>query len=105
MIRGIRCSTTILEANLSPENHRGHQITFARSTHNASSKTSPLQHLSRMKGIDLTCGDGKVNGIAIHTGSDQAHEMWCGWRALAPALQPLPSLEGRPIRRDRIRRI
>src|SRR6476619_748685 len=53
MIRGIRCSTTILEANLSPENDRGHQITFARSTHNASSKTSPLQHLSRMKGIDL----------------------------------------------------
>ena len=71
MIRGIRCSTTIPEANLSPENHRGHQITFARSTHNASSKTSPLQHLSRIKA--LTCEDGKVNGIAHKTRDVSLH--------------------------------
>jgi hypothetical protein len=36
MIRGIHCCTTILGANLSPENQQVHRITFARSTHNAS---------------------------------------------------------------------
>jgi hypothetical protein len=45
--------TILLEANLGPENCRGHQITFAQSTHNASSKTPTLQHLPQIKGIDL----------------------------------------------------
>lgn len=42
---------------------------------------------------------------SMWTRSDEAQGARCGWQALAPALQPLPSLEGRSIRRDRICRV
>jgi hypothetical protein len=42
-----------------------------------------------------------TNPGPIPTGSDEAHGVRCGWRAFAPALRPLPCLEGRPILRDR----
>ena len=69
MIRGIRCSATLLEANLSAENRAGHRITFARSTHYASLKSPLPQPLSHHKA--LNCDDAKVNGIGHRPWSDQ----------------------------------
>jgi hypothetical protein len=61
MIRGNRCSTILLRANLGAENRYGHHITFSESTHLASTEHAVPQQLSTQKA--LTCDDAKVNGI------------------------------------------
>ena len=65
IIRGNRCSTILLRANLSPENRYGHHITFSGSTHSTSIEHAVPQQLSPQ--IALNCNDAKVNGIAITT--------------------------------------
>ncbi len=60
----------------------------------ASAKRGPSQHpgLSRRAPHRRAA---PANPGPIGTGSDAAHWVRCGWRALAPALQPLPTLQGR----------
>jgi hypothetical protein len=66
MIRGTRCSTILLRANLRHENRCGHHITFTQSTHSASIECAPSQQLSTQSA--LTFNDAKVNGIGMKPG-------------------------------------
>jgi hypothetical protein len=76
MIRGNRCSTILLRANLGHENRCGHHITFTQSTHSASIECAPPQQLSTQSA--LTCNDAKVNGIGIkpETVQFEGHMKW-----------------------------
>jgi hypothetical protein len=69
ILRGIDCSTRFVAANLRPENRPGHHITFARSTHSASTEHALSQQLSTQEA--LTCDDAKVNGIGMKPGMVQ----------------------------------
>jgi hypothetical protein len=71
-IRGICCSTILLQANLSAENAAGHQITFAGSTYFTQSKSSLPQPLPTK--YALTCDDAKVNGIGLDRASVRQSE-------------------------------
>jgi hypothetical protein len=66
MVRGIRCSTRFVAANLRPENRSGYHITLTQSTHSASIEYAPSQQLSMQNA--LTCDDAKVNGIGMKLG-------------------------------------
>jgi hypothetical protein len=67
MVRGIRCSTRFVAANLRPENRSGYHITLTQSTHSASIEYAPLQQLSAQNA--LTCNGAKVNGIGFDAGA------------------------------------
>src|SRR6185312_17436625 len=106
MIRGIRCSTTILEANLAPKTT---EATKSPSLDQPTMRHPKHHRCNTFPGSKaLTCEDDKVNGIAIRTRAFQRPSnatLWIPWAACladrghrADLGEPLAVPDGRELR-------